>query len=341
MKKAIGLLILVFSLSLTISLPAKAATLEILNVRIQNSTFTMDGVESVRVDFWADTSSKISGGTLTATIENDVNSPVYTAIQTGHVFGTVGDGPMEYTYYFTFSAESISGSDTLPPSKTFRYNLKIHDELDTSMTATKTGLFQTAADGKASIIVAPSSTTYTNNPAYSTDPAIHVAYLQCLEDIVPNLYADLNEFSLRLDMASYQNARAFLCEGLLPEITVGKGERRALLRDYFDTIGYPTINFDNILNISKGLKPVNRNLVKEQANVTVALKYFTKIFGHSPVFNNAIEDLSWNTLMYRIRFQRNLTLEAAGIVKFRQIFLRLPSSPLDWSAVRILGYIKQ
>lgn len=342
MKKAIGVLILVFGLSMIFSLPAKAAALEILGVTIQNQMANIDGVDVVIVEFNVETSGAVGTRTFTANIENDSNSFTYRSYPTGRNVNHNADGTLEYTYFFSFSNDNFTDSDTLPPSKTFRYNVVLHEELNDSITATKTGLFQTSADGAGHIIVTtePTSSTNSSNPAYSTDPVIHAAYLRCLEDVVPNLYADLNEFSLRLDITSYQNARAFLCEGLLPEITVGKGERRALLRDYFDTIGFSTINFDNILNISKGLKPVNRNLAKEQANVTVALKYFTKIFGHSPVFSNPIEDLSWNTLMYRIRFQRNLTFEANGIVKFRENFLRLPSSPLDWSAVRILGYIK-
>lgn len=168
------------------------------------------------------------------------------------------------------------------------------------------------------------------------------AFKSCQETITPTILSDLAEFGINPStFESTRNAESFICLGISVETQkLGQGERRAVLRDYFNALGFNKVYWDDIQRISTGIKPIHRNLTKEQANVTVALNYFIKIFGHSPIFTNAIEDLSWNTLMYRIRFTRNLTLEASGITKFRQIFLRAPSSPLDWSAVRILGYIK-
>lgn len=67
---------------------------------------------------------------------------------------------------------------------------------------------------------------------------------------------------------------------------------------------------------------------------------FKKMFGHAPVFSDPKEDLAWNTMMYRIRFTRDLTAEKEGIVEFKTVFKKQPQTPLEWSAVRALGYTK-
>ena len=94
------------------------------------------------------------------------------------------------------------------------------------------------------------------------------------------------------------------------------------------------------LRITTGQKPINRNLKNEQAQVSTVLTVFKKIFGHEPNFKNNKEDLTWNTMMYRIRFVRDLTKEKQGIAAFQAKFSRIPKSPLDWSTVRALGYIE-
>lgn len=123
-------------------------------------------------------------------------------------------------------------------------------------------------------------------------------------------------------------------------VKLGAGERRAVLRDYLETVGRGNVNFDDVERMTKGEKPVARNLEKERAQVTVALKIFVKIYGHNPNFQNAEEDLAWNTLMYRIRFPRDLAKEKEGITEFRAVFGRTPRTTMDWAVVRVLGYVK-
>jgi len=122
-------------------------------------------------------------------------------------------------------------------------------------------------------------------------------------------------------------------------IQLGAGERRALVRDYFETVGRGDITWSDMENLVNGKKVVARNLAKENQQVTAVLKMFKKIFGHVPVFSDSKEDLSWNTMMYRIRFPRDLEKEKVGISKFQKIFNYSPKTPLDWAAVRALGYI--
>ncbi len=120
----------------------------------------------------------------------------------------------------------------------------------------------------------------------------------------------------------------------------GSGERQAILADYFDTTGYADIKWDDVSRLANGEKIVGRNLAKEQAQVARALKTFEAVYGHKPNFKDAKEDLFWNTLMYRIRFTRDLAKEKVGIAKFQEIFGKTPTTPYDWSVVRALGYIK-
>ena len=122
-------------------------------------------------------------------------------------------------------------------------------------------------------------------------------------------------------------------------LLLGAGERRALVRDYFETVGRGDIYWPDLENLTNGQKVIARNLTKENAQVTVVLKIFKKIFGHTPKFSDTKEDLAWNTMMYRIRFPRDLNREKAGIDKFLKIFYYLPKTPLDWATVRVLGYV--
>ncbi|MFA6534573.1 MAG: hypothetical protein WCT37_05420 [Patescibacteria group bacterium] len=124
----------------------------------------------------------------------------------------------------------------------------------------------------------------------------------------------------------------------LATVKLGSGERRAVLRDYLETVGRANVDWADVERMTTGQKPVNRNLAKEQAQVSAVLAKFKALVGHTPNFQNAAEDLAWNTMMYRIRFTRNLTVEKSGIVEFRDLFGKNPVSPLDWSVVRAAGY---
>jgi hypothetical protein len=119
---------------------------------------------------------------------------------------------------------------------------------------------------------------------------------------------------------------------------LGAGERNALVRDYFETIGRGEFVWDDIQKITTGQKPVKRNLPKEQANADRALKSFILMTGHAPNFKVPAEDLAWNTLMYRIRFPRDLVKEREGILKYKKLYKKDPKTPFDWSVVRALGY---
>src|SRR3989338_1058174 len=145
------------------------------------------------------------------------------------------------------------------------------------------------------------------------------------------------EFGVTLSTTDTALAAVFVANGTTAAtIALGSGERLALVRDQLETLG--RINLTALEQLANGQKPTVRNLAKEQAQLSKVLALFVKLTGHRPNFKNAKEDLAWNTMMYRIRFKRDLVKERTGIVKFKALFGRIPTSPLDWAVVRAWGY---
>ncbi|OGL97444.1 hypothetical protein A2318_03510 [Candidatus Uhrbacteria bacterium RIFOXYB2_FULL_45_11] len=121
-------------------------------------------------------------------------------------------------------------------------------------------------------------------------------------------------------------------------VKLGAGERRALVRDYLETVGRADFVWDDIQRLATGEKPVKRNLAKEVAQAGIALDAFKKMTGHAPNFKDKSEDIAWNTMLYRIRFPRDLKLEQQGILEYQKIFKGTPTTPAQWAMVRALGY---
>ncbi|MFA6534001.1 MAG: Ig-like domain-containing protein [Patescibacteria group bacterium] len=151
--------------------------------------------------------------------------------------------------------------------------------------------------------------------------------------------ADVKEFKLTATAEGKTPLTTFVVYGISDATKkLGAGERRALLRDYLETVGRTDVVWSDVELMANGQKPVKRNLAKEQAQVTKVLATFKTLVGHNPNFQNPAEDLAWNTLMYRIRFSRDLVKEKAGIVEFKAKFGKVPTTPLGWAAVRAAGY---
>ncbi|MFH0874151.1 MAG: hypothetical protein V1846_04930 [Candidatus Komeilibacteria bacterium] len=194
----------------------------------------------------------------------------------------------------------------------------------------------------------PNPTSVKTNLYY--DPSDPVTLLQVMgetanpTEVAKNeklVKSDGKQFGVILSATEATDAANFVTYGISDATKdLGSGERRAVLRDYLETTKFSDIKWDDVARLADGAKPVNRNLKLEQSKVPAALKTFVRIFGHNPNFQNATEDVAWNTIMYRIRFTRDLAKEASGITKFKSIFKTTPSTPADWAAVRILGYVK-
>jgi hypothetical protein len=127
-------------------------------------------------------------------------------------------------------------------------------------------------------------------------------------------------------------------------VALGSGERLAVIRDLFETLGNTVAGDASKLlkaaeEISNGQKPSVRNIAKERAQVQAALPAFRKLTGKSaPDFKNAKDDLAWNTILYRVRFKRDLAKERTGIAKFRALYKKAPKTPFEWAQVRAYGY---
>lgn len=200
---------------------------------------------------------------------------------------------------------------------------------------------------------APATTTTTTTttttevsvltPTVVADAAQLVAQLGVTRDTAmeatyqPKVEASVKEFGVKLAATDVTTATNFVTYGVsAATIKLGSGERLALVRDQLETLG--RLSLTALDQIANGEKPTERNLTKEVAQVGKVLKVFEALTGHRPNFKNSSEDLAWNTMMYRIRFARDLNQEKVGIVKFKSLYNRIPKSPLDWAAVRAWGY---
>lgn len=152
--------------------------------------------------------------------------------------------------------------------------------------------------------------------------------------------ADAKEFKLVMTPEQADLFTKFIVYGTRTTLKLGSGERRAVLRDALETMARVNIPFEDFDRMTMGEIPKTRNLPQERIQLPRVRATFRTIYGHDPNFKDASENLAWNTLMYRIRFPRDLAKERQGIVKFKKLFNKNPSSPLAWAAVRALGYIE-
>lgn len=151
----------------------------------------------------------------------------------------------------------------------------------------------------------------------------------------------VEEFGVTLTATQTQMATNFVAYGYSTATQkLGSGERLALVRDAFDTLQrFPNDPANFFEQLATSRKPMERNLPREVARLRTVLPAFEALMGRRPNFKVVEEDLGWNTLMYRIRFTRDLNKERAGITKFRSIYRRDPTSPFDWSIVKAWGYM--
>lgn len=152
---------------------------------------------------------------------------------------------------------------------------------------------------------------------------------------------DLRLYRLPLSPEVRANLSIFLTYGS-SDVTarLGLGERRALLRDAFETMHRTNVPIADLERMARGAIPLTRDLATESAQLPRVRLTFRTLFHHDPNFQIPAENLAWNTLMYRLRFPRDLALEAQGIERFRSVFHRAPQDPFQWATVRVLGYIR-
>lgn len=154
--------------------------------------------------------------------------------------------------------------------------------------------------------------------------------------------ADLRAFKVKAAEAERARITTFIRFGSGPASqALGEGERRALVRDALETMRRADIPLEDLERMAQGEVPLTRSITEERKQVSRALPTFQTIFGRAPNFKNPQENLAWNTLLYRIRFPRDMTAERRGITEFKRLFGRNPTDPFQWAVVRVLGYIQR
>ncbi len=159
--------------------------------------------------------------------------------------------------------------------------------------------------------------------------------------VTAQVKADAKEFGLTLTNDQLLAIRNYIAYGNSgASRAFGQGERRAIMRDYMETVHRSAVVWSDMERLATGNIPLTRNLTLERKQVVTTLPVFRKIFGHAPNFKDATENLAWNELMYRIRFTRDLVKETKGLKAFRKLYGHAPTSPFGWAIVRVLGYVK-
>ncbi len=158
-------------------------------------------------------------------------------------------------------------------------------------------------------------------------------------DIVKLVEQDQKEFRVKITPEQARLFVQFIAEGTETTAYMNERERRALVRDALDTMGEKATIAD-LDSMTKGLIPSTRNIVREREQLSRVRTTFRTIYGRDPNFKKNEENLAWNTMMYRLRFVRDLSQEQKGVGAFRSFFGRLPQDPFQWAVVRMLGYIR-
>lgn len=155
---------------------------------------------------------------------------------------------------------------------------------------------------------------------------------------------DARQFRVELEESQEESLARFVEFGTgEASRRLGAGERAAIIRDLMQTLGprVRALSSDDPERVASGQIPRTRNLKLERGQLARARQTFRTIYGDDPNFQNAEENLAWNTLMYRIRFSRDMVAERQGIQEFRRLFGRSPQDPFQWSTVRVLGYVNR
>ncbi|MFA6429775.1 MAG: Calx-beta domain-containing protein [Patescibacteria group bacterium] len=198
-------------------------------------------------------------------------------------------------------------------------------------------------DAPPAIAPVPIETPVSPSPE-STTPIIEEAPIAtpvALPITVLRLSLDAREFHVILSREDEARLSLFIDQGSSPAtIALGSGERRALVRDALETMRRGAISLADLNRMATGQIPLGRNLAEERLRVVSVRATFRAMYGHDPVFSNSRENLAWNTLMYRIRFPRDLAKERVGIAAFQRLFRHIPATPGEWATVRVLGYVR-
>jgi hypothetical protein len=301
-------------------------------------TVTVEALEDTSID-----------GEQTMTVTHTISAATASGYPQGTTIGTVtvtvidNDGPSASGASTGGGAATNSSSGGLGVPSTWTF-------VSPQQTAPPVSVSPVSSDSSPRVppLVIPSPTSPITTVLNPTDP-VRVAEVlnNGARDLAREAQArrlvDQDLRSLRLSSSEQTRfaQSVFLAYGA-SDVTarLGMGERQALLRDAFETMRTAQVSVTDLERMARGVVPETRNLAQERAQLPRVRQTFRTIYGREPNFRNPEENLAWNTLMYRIRFPRNLNEERQGITEFRRIFGRSPQDPFQWATVRVLGYVR-
>lgn len=265
------------------------------------------------------TETSASSGIFRNTSVIPVGSVTIAATENG-TFELIGDGIGNATYVDAFDASDSSSTSVL-----LAYTQPVSEPEPESTPAPTVNRGGGAASSGGN--VAPIALVWNTPSQLISAPIIPPVTQLSAEVPVPRMPSSTLEEFLRSGTTLATKA-------------LGSGERLALLKDARETMGRTDIPVEDLERMAEGKIPKTRNLTIERALVPRALATFQAMFNHAPNFKIDSENLAWNTLMYRIRFPRDLKQESQGIQEFKRTFKKNPSNPFQWSVVRVMGYMK-
>lgn len=131
----------------------------------------------------------------------------------------------------------------------------------------------------------------------------------------------------------------FLQNGSLATNTFGSGERAVFWREFTELYGREP--FVAELDLMSNGQIHERNPELESRLMNQVLPLWQKLTGKKSLTNiSDREQQIFDVMVYRLRFPRDIEQEKLGLTKFIRLFQYLPKTPIDWAAVRVLGYIK-
>ncbi len=131
----------------------------------------------------------------------------------------------------------------------------------------------------------------------------------------------------------------FLQHGSLATITFGSGERNVLWREFTELYGREPWVAELDLMSNGQIHERNAALEAKQQNDVMPIWSHTtgkKTLKGATLYEKAMYD----TMVYRLRFPRDIIQEAKGLKSFISRMGRLPKTPTDWALVRALAYLK-
>ncbi len=208
------------------------------------------------------------------------------------------------------------------PGETYTYIIRPRDGAG-NLAVTEEVKVKVEAPKPAEVVAPSAPTTPAPTPSTPVTPVAPVLPEAVITPVAPPIFTQQD----------------FFINGTPATKTLGQREREALWRDYvavYDT--EPTASALDVM--ATGQVPLV-DIAAEKSQAKNVLPYWRAITGKRTLVPVSTWGFSvYNTLVYRLRYERDLKKEAVGIKQFKKTFRRNPATPVEWASVRAWAYIK-